>query len=198
MAEKDLADNIEAASAAAEAIDTAGATGADAGTAPSPADELEVPRDTLAVIRRMWGTATGEHWRFAVVVACICLYTAASIAAPAYCAYLIDYLWSHIQRAFAAGETFRVTWETGGREVMVFLGIWTVAWIFYTIQSFTMASFAERLNLKLRRELSDKLNRLPLAFYDRRKPARSSAALPTTSTRSPRSCSAASSRCLRP
>ncbi len=170
MAEKDLADNIEAASAAAEAIDTASATGADAGAAPSPADELEVPRDTLAVIRRMWGTATGEHWRFAVVVACICLYTAASIAAPAYCAYLIDYLWSHIQRAFAAGETFRVTWETGGREVMVFLGIWTVAWIFYTIQSFTMASFAERLNLKLRRELSDKLNRLPLAFYDRRKP----------------------------
>ncbi len=170
MAEKDLVDNIEAASAAAEAIDTASATGADGGAAPSPADELEVPRDTLAVIRRMWGTATGEHWRFAVVVACICLYTAASIAAPAYCAYLIDYLWSHIQRAFAAGETFRVTWETGGREVMVFLGIWTVAWIFYTIQSFTMASFAERLNLKLRRELSDKLNRLPLAFYDRRKP----------------------------
>ncbi len=164
MADKNLTERIEAAETNAAA--------AEERTAASPAadDELEVPRDTLAVVRRMWATATGEHWRFAVVIACICLYTAASIAAPAYSAYLIDYLWARIQEAFSAGRPFQVGWDTGGRELLVFLGIWTAAWVFYTVQSFTMASFAERLNLKLRRELADKLNRLPLAFYDRRKP----------------------------
>ena len=32
-----------------------------------------------------------------------------------------------------------------------------------------MASFAERLSLRLRTEISEKLNRLPLSFFDRTK-----------------------------
>ena len=133
-------------------------------------DELEIPRNTLEAVRRLWSVSRGEHWRFAVVVVCICLYTAMSIAAPAYSAFLIDFLWARVQEAFAQGRPFTIGWETGGAQVLTFLGIWTVAWFFYTVQSFTMASFAERLNLRLRRLLAEKLNRLPLSFYDARKP----------------------------
>ena len=133
-------------------------------------EELEIPRDVLGCVRRLWDVSRGEHWRFAVVIVCICLYTACSVAAPAFSAHLIDYLWARIQEAFAEGRTFSIGWETGGQQVLMFFGVWTAGWVFYTIQSFTMASFAERLNLRLRRALSAKLNRLPLAFYDRRKP----------------------------
>lgn len=137
---------------------------------PEAQEELEVPRDPLATLRRLWTVSKGEHWRFAVVVVCVVCYTLTSIAAPAYCAHLIDYLWAHIQDAFARGEVFSIGWETGGRELLFFLGIWTVAWAFYTVQNFTMASFAERLNLRLRHRIGEKLNRLPLSFYDARKP----------------------------
>ena len=132
--------------------------------------ELEIPRDAWATARRLWKVSAGEHWRFAVVVVCIACYTVFQIAAPAYSAHLIDLLWANIQEAFAAGETFQIGWDTGGSQVLIFLGIWTLAWLFYTIQNFTMASFAERLNLRLRRLIAEKLNRLPLKFYDAHKP----------------------------
>ena len=133
-------------------------------------DELEIPRDPMAVIRRVWTVCRGEHWRFAVVMVCVVCYTATSIAAPAYSAHLIDLLWANIQDAFSRGEDFVIGWDTGARELLIFVGIWTVAWAFYTVQSFTMASFAERLNLRLRRQVAEKLNVLPLKFYDAHKP----------------------------
>ena len=140
--------------------------------APEPEDEqeLEVPKDPKAVIARLWRESRGEHWRFAVVVVCVVCYTIAQIAAPAYSAHLIDFLWANIQKAHEAGQVFTIGWETGGIELATFVGIWTVAWAFYTVQSFTMASFAERLNLKLRHRIAEKLNRLPLKYYDAHKP----------------------------
>ncbi len=163
---------IEQAQAQLDEIDAA--KGSDAAGTPGSPDasdaDAEVPRDAFGVVRRLWTVSKGEHWRFAVVLVSIVCYTIAQIAAPAYSAHLIDLLWANIQRAFAAGETFSIGWDTGGRECLIFLGIWTVAWAFYTLQAFTMASFAERLNLKLRRAIAQKLNVLPLRFYDANKP----------------------------
>ena len=137
---------------------------------PEAEEELEVPKDPVAVTRRLWEVSRGEHWRFAVVVVCVICYTIAQISAPAYSAHLIDLLWANIQAAHAKGQIFTIGWDTGGRELLTFVGIWTVAWAFYTVQSFTMASFAERLNLKLRHRIAEKLNVLPLKFYDAHKP----------------------------
>ncbi len=137
---------------------------------PESEQELEVPKDARAVIARLWRESRGEHWRFAVVVVCVICYTIAQISAPAYSAHLIDLLWANIQEAHARGEIFTISWTTGGIELATFVGIWTVAWAFYTVQSFTMASFAERLNLRLRCRIAAKLNVLPLKFYDAHKP----------------------------
>ena len=63
-----------------------------------------------------------------------------------------------------------VTWDRGGRQIAVYLGVWTIAFVVYSIQTFTMAGFAERLNLMLRNRIARKLNRLPLSFFDSRKP----------------------------
>lgn len=133
-------------------------------------EEAEVPRDTLATIRRLWIEAAGQRWRFAIVLVSVVCYTGFSVAAPAFSAHVIDVLWEQIQAAFAQGRPFAVTWETGGREIAIYLGIWTVAFAFYAAQTFTMAGFAERLNLKLRNRIAGKLNRLPLAFFDAHKP----------------------------
>ena len=133
-------------------------------------EELEVPRDTWGTVRRLWRAAKGQHWRFAVVVVSIVFYTCFQVAAPAYSAVVIDTLWTHIQAAFAEGRLYTVGWDTGGRELLTFFGIWTAACAFYSLQCFAMAGFAERLNLILRNRLGRKLNRLPLAFFDAHKP----------------------------
>ena len=128
------------------------------------------PRNTWATVRRLWDEATDQRWRFVVVVIAIVFYTVCSIAAPAYSAHLIDYIWTQVQAADAAGRQFSIGWGTGGEKILFYLGIWTVALVFYSTQSLCMASFAERLNLNLRNRLAAKLNRLPLKFYDGHKP----------------------------
>ena len=149
------------------AIDDAQAMADASGT---PEEELEVPKDTWGTVRRLWGAAAGERWRFGVVIVAILVYTGFHVAAPAYSARVIDVLWTNIQEAFAAGRAFTVGWETGGRELATYFGIWTGACALYSVQCFVMAGFAEKLNLSLRRSMADKLSRLPLKFYDGHKP----------------------------
>lgn len=133
-------------------------------------EELEVPADARATARRLWEAAAGMRWRLVVATVGALGYVAASLAAPAYSAYLVDLLWTNIQAAHAAGEPFVVTLSSGGTQILTFLGIWTVAWAFYTVQVMVMASFAERLNLSLRTRIAEKLARLPLAHYDAHQP----------------------------
>lgn len=149
------------------AIDDAQAMADASGT---PEEELEVPKDTWGTVRRLWHAAAGERWRFGVVIAAILVYTGFHVAAPAYSARVIDVLWANIQAAFAEGRAFTVGWETGGRELATYFGIWTGACALYSVQCFVMAGFAEKLNLSLRRSISEKLSRLPLKFYDGHKP----------------------------
>lgn len=149
------------------AIDDAQAMADASGT---PEEELEVPKDTWGTVRRLWHAAAGERWRFGVVIAAILVYTGFHVAAPAYSARVIDVLWANIQAAFAEGRAFTVGWETGGRELAIYFGIWTGACALYSVPCFVMAGFAEKLNLSLRRSIAEKLSRLPLKFYDGHKP----------------------------
>ena len=133
-------------------------------------DEDETPRDTWATVRRLWSEAAGDHWRFYIVFASIVFYVIFNTAAPAYSARVIDELWGHIQVAFVNNATFSITWENCGKTIFVYFMIWTAAASFYALQSFLMSSVAERLNLRLRNRIAQKLNRLPLAYFDAHRP----------------------------
>ena len=138
--------------------------------APAPEEELEVPEDALGTARRLWAAAAGQRWRLVVAAVCSVLYVAGSLGATAYSAGLIDLLWGNIQATFATGAPFVVTLENGGLQILTFFGIWTASWAAYTVQVLVMASFAERLNLRLRSQIGEKLSRLPLAYYDVHQP----------------------------
>ena len=133
-------------------------------------EEVEVPADALGTAWRLWEAAAGMRWRLVVAALSAVGFVVFSLAAPAYSAYLLDLLWGRIQTMFERGEGFVVTMETGGREIVIYLVIWTIAWVFYTVQAMVMSSFAERLNLSLRNRIAVKLERLPLRYYDARQP----------------------------
>ena len=133
-------------------------------------EEVEVPADALGTAWRLWEAAAGMRWRLVVAALSAVGFVVFSLAAPAYSAYLLDLLWGRIQAMFERGEGFVVTMETGGREIVIYLVIWTIAWVFYTVQAMVMSSFAERLNLSLRNRIAAKLERLPLRYFDARQP----------------------------
>ncbi len=141
--------------------------GAPAGT---PDEELEIPTDAAKTARRLWKAAAGNRWRLITAAFSALAYVFFTLAAPAYSAKLVDILWKNIQAAWDLGTTYQVTFETGGREILIFLSIWTLAWAFYTAQSLVMASFAERLNLVLRKQIAEKIGRLPLSYFDAHRP----------------------------
>ena len=138
--------------------------------APEPAEELEVPKNALATIARLWDAMVGLRWRIVACTVSAVLYVVATLAAVGFSASVIDMLWAKIQASFASGESFVLTLENGGARVLTFLGIWTAAWAFYSFNDLVMASFAERLNLRLRERISAKLARLPLSYFDAHQP----------------------------
>ena len=136
----------------------------------APSEELEIPADAAKTARRLWKAAAGNRWRLITAAFSALAYVFFTLAAPAYSAKLVDILWKNIQAAWDLGTTYQVTFETGGREILIFLSIWTLAWAFYTAQSLVMASFAERLNLVLRKQIAEKIGRLPLSYFDAHRP----------------------------
>ena len=131
--------------------------------------DFSLPNHGWRTLKRLWGSVNNQHRRLAVVLASVVLYTGLSIYAPLYSAHIIDLLWEKIKAAFSGGEAFRITWTDGGRDIFQLFLIYLAAAVFYAFQSYLMSSFAETLSLRLRTEISQKLNRLPLSFFDRTK-----------------------------
>lgn len=131
-------------------------------------DEMEysVPSNAAETVKWLWNVMGKQRIRLIIVAVSVLFYTVLSVAAPLYSAGIVDLLWGKIRQAWGEGTAFRVSWESGGREIIILLAIYTVTGILYTFQSFLMASFAERLSLELRTMISRKLNRLPLSYFD--------------------------------
>lgn len=111
-----------------------------------------------------------QKWRLTVVFICIAFYTYFTVMAPLYSADVVDLIWNQMKEAMQTGQHFQITWEFGGRQLFSLLLMFLACGIFYSLQSFLMANFAEKLNLQLRGEISEKLNRLPLSYFDRQQP----------------------------
>ena len=132
--------------------------------------DVSAPDDAGKTLKRLWSSVSDQHRRLLIVLVSVIFYTLLSIVAPLYSADIVDLLWEKIKASLAEGATCSITWNDGGREIFGLLIIYLATGLFYLIQSFLMASFAEKLSLRLRSEIGEKLSRMPLAFFDRNKP----------------------------
>ncbi len=122
---------------------------------------------TKDTVRRFLRSMGKQKIRLLIVLFSVAAYTVFNILAPLYSASAVDLIWNRIKDVRATGEAFHLTWADGGEQILILLLIYAAAGIFYILQNFLMASFAERLSCQIRNELSEKLHRLPLAYYDR-------------------------------
>ena len=124
-------------------------------------------RNTRKTIARFLGSMRKQRLRLVIVFLSVAAYSTLNILVPFYSAGVVDLLWKRIKELRAAGESFSITWEAGGQQIFFLALLLLFAGVFYLLQNFLMASFAERLSLELRGEVAAKLHRLPLAFFDR-------------------------------
>lgn len=135
-------------------------------------DTIETPKNAVATAKRLFAQLANQRIRLMIVGASIVLYTFFHIGAPMYSAIVVDAIWKTVQTSWNDGTTFVIGWNTGGLgwHILTLAMLYFGEWCFYYLQAYLMASVAENLNLTLRKQVSAKIHRLPLRFFDRNKP----------------------------
>ena len=131
--------------------------------------EHDAPQYADKTAKRLFGQLKDQRFRLIAVAVSILIYTALNIFTPYYSAIVIDALSAAVREAIETGS-FNFAWEPLGRQMTILGVMYMVMACFYLFQSYLMASVAENLILKLRRQISNKLNKLPLRFFDANKP----------------------------
>ncbi len=119
-----------------------------------------------STVVRLFSQLKGQRIRLTVVAVSIVIYVGLSIYNPMYSALVVNHLWQSIQAAWNDGIPFSISWSNMGQELTQLSIQYFLTWIFYYLQSYLMANVAESLNLELRKQIAQKLNRLPLRFFD--------------------------------
>lgn len=132
--------------------------------------DREAPENAGKTAKRLFGQLKNQAGRLTVIGICIVFYLILSVFTPYYSAGIIDELLSTIRTCVETGAEFTLSGNSLGKGMAALCVMYGLTGIFYFLQSYLMASVAERLILTLRRQIAAKLNRLPLRFFDGNKP----------------------------
>lgn len=130
-------------------------------------DELEKAADAGKTLKRFIASLGKQRLRLLVVLISVAAYSVLNILSPIYSADAVDAIWNRVKELRAVGQSFSITWEYGGRQIVILLCVYMAAAVFYILQNFLISSFAEKLNYQTRGEIAEKLHRLPLSYFDR-------------------------------
>ena len=128
-----------------------------------------VPQNTTTTVIRLAKLLKPQRVRLCIIRTFIILYTILTIYTPFKSAQVVDSIWQNIQTARNQGVAFSITWDGVGKSIFSLSLLYLFTWIFYYFQSYLMASVADNLTLTLRKKIAEKLNVLPLRFFDQNK-----------------------------
>lgn len=130
-------------------------------------EEVFEMKNAKGTIKKLIKSMLKQKIRLFIVIISVIFYATLNIIAPLYSAKVVDIIWDNIKESLTLGKSFRITWEIGGLQIFTLLLIYIACGLFYSLQNFIMSSFAEKLNLHLREEISGKLQKLNLEYYDK-------------------------------
>lgn len=120
-------------------------------------------------VLRLFGQLHEQRVRLTFIGISIIIYVSLAIWTPMYSAIVVDHLWQSIKAGWESGTAFHITWDNMGRDLVQLTVQYFCMWLFYFLQSYLMANVADTLVMNLRRQVAEKLNRLPLSFFDQNK-----------------------------
>ncbi|MBI6874365.1 ABC transporter ATP-binding protein [Clostridium aciditolerans] len=122
-------------------------------------------RTTLRLIKLL----AKQKFRFLAILISVMISSSLIIAAPLVMGKAIDQLYNGIKASMKTGVKFSVNISTMGEIIGILLIIYILTSLFKYFEQYMMSGVSQNLTLGLRKELSDKLNRLPLKYYDTHK-----------------------------
>ena len=121
--------------------------------------KFQKPKDAKKTIKRLLGYMTKKKWPIIIVLICLLLSTVSSLAGT----YMMRPMINTLAGSGSAGEKL----QSLAVSLLILLGIFLVGVVCNYVQSATMAVLAQRAVNKLRSDLFDSLENLPLSHFDR-------------------------------
>lgn len=120
----------------------------------------EKAKNFKGTILHLLGYMKAYKWRLAVVTVTAILSTVFSIVSPAILGQATDVIVSGISGS-------GIDYNTLLMILLILLGMYLASWCFGSLQGWIMAIVAQRVIYTLREEMSEKLDRLPLKYFDK-------------------------------
>ncbi|MBO1305432.1 ABC transporter ATP-binding protein [Enterococcus sp. 669A] len=128
--------------------------------------DTEMPKDMKKTGLRLFKLLAEQKSRFLIIITSAIFFAALMAVTPLILGWGLDAIIALFQNNQFSLEALvtALTWPV----IFLFL-TWIGVSLFSLLQEYTMASVAETLTLRLRKTLTEKLNRLPMNFFDQYK-----------------------------
>lgn len=107
-----------------------------------------------------------QRSKMTVVLVSVVLSSLAALAAPMVLAEAIDHIAEGIKEAVTEHTSFQFNLETMGLFIGLLLALYLINFALKYLEQYLMAYISEAVCLHMRKDLSDKMSRMPLRFYD--------------------------------
>ncbi len=127
---------------------------------------IEKARNSKKTTHRLLSYLLRQKWRLLLVIISILAGSLFEILSPKVLGTAINEIYEGVKNAALHAGQFRVSFETMGTVLFTLLGLYLLQSVFSFIQQRTMTTVSQKLTLSLRKEISEKLTRLPLRYFD--------------------------------
>ncbi|MDB3083705.1 ABC transporter [Clostridioides difficile] len=129
----------------------------------------EKAKNAKKTTKRLLKYMKKQKFKLLMIFISVLVSSALTVLAPMVMGKAIDQLFNGIKTAVQTGTKFSVNFSTMGGIISILLGLYLISAVFIYIQQYIMSGVAQSLVLNMRKDLSDKLNKLPLKYYDSHK-----------------------------
>jgi len=131
-----------------------------------PDINMEKAKNTKKTTLRLIRCLFRQKWKLLLVIISILAGSLFEILSPRVLGIAINEIYEGVKNTAAAAGPFRVSFETLGTVLFTLLGLYLLQSVFSFIRQMTMTTVSQKLTLSLRKEISEKLTRLPLRYFD--------------------------------
>ncbi|TME61411.1 MAG: ABC transporter ATP-binding protein [Chloroflexi bacterium] len=133
---------------------------------------VEKPKDFKGTLKRFLVYFVPQKYRLLVVLGAAILGTTFNIVGPKILGLATTKLFEGLIAKYQAFQRHQpapgIDFKYIATVLLILLGLYIISAIFMYVQQYVMAGVAQRMVYRLRREVEEKLSRLPLKFFDSR------------------------------
>ncbi len=129
---------------------------------------VEKPKDFNKTFNRLLGYFLPQKYRLTIVLVAAILGTIFNIVGPKILGLATTKLFQGLIAKYRNPAGPGIDFTYIANVLLILLGLYIISSIFMYIQQYVMAGVAQRTVYQMRREVDEKLSRLPLKFYDSR------------------------------